>query len=121
MKVKRVEATLLQSGARALERVVHDLNLPKRIVQDKHAKSRANEIGRHEVKIDAEVVGDPNINVGMGLHLSGTGYWDQVYEMDTVSHSFGMAGHVVRIVARSRKASGSGESSYKGGNPDQAA
>src|SRR5258708_6412081 len=34
---------------------------------DQHAKTRANEAARHELRLQASVVGDPNCNAGMGL------------------------------------------------------
>lgn len=68
-----------------------------------YAKSRADEYARHEITVHAQVVGDPTINVAMGLQLSGTEFWDQVYQMDTVHHEFGMSGHRTSITARSPK------------------
>jgi hypothetical protein len=68
-----------------------------------YAKTKADEYARHEYTIHASVVGDPTINVAMGLQLSGTRFWDQVYEMDTVHHEFGMSGHRTSITARSPK------------------
>jgi hypothetical protein len=70
---------------------------------DQHAKSRANELARNELKLSASVVGDPSCNVSMGLQLTGTGYWDQMYEMDCVHHEIGMSGHRTNITARSGK------------------
>ena len=65
-----------------------------------HAKASANERARHELTLHASVVGDPSINVAMGLQLNGTGYWDQIYQMDTVHHEIGMSGHRTNITAR---------------------
>jgi hypothetical protein len=70
---------------------------------DQHAKSRANEIARQELKLTASVAGDPSCNVAMGLQLTGTRYWDQLYEMDCVHHEIGMSGHRTHITARSGK------------------
>lgn len=66
----------------------------------KHARSEANEKARHELTLSASVVGDPTINVAMGLQLTGTGFWDQTYQMDTVHHQIGMSGHRTNITAR---------------------
>lgn len=80
----------------------HIPNLKQDHVQQ-HAKSRANEVARHELRLSASIVGDPTINVAMALTLTGTGYWDQTYEMDTIHHEFGMSGHRTNITARSAK------------------
>ena len=81
----------------------HDHDIPG-LLQDhvqQYAKSRANELARHELTISATVAGDPSVNVAMGLQLNGTGYFDQAYQMDTVSHEFGMSGHRTNITAKS--------------------
>jgi len=85
--------------------IEHSYHIPN-LLQDhvkQYAQSRANEYARHEITLHATVVGDPSINVAMGLQLTGTGYWDQLYEMDTVHHEFGMSGHRTSITARSPK------------------
>lgn len=99
----------------------YDYHIPnlKQDHVDKYAKSRANEIGRHELRLEANVVGDPTINVAMGLQLNGTGYWDQNYEMDAISHEIGMSGHRTRIVARSRKTGSSFSSGTNTGTAPQ--
>ena len=51
----------------------------------------------------ATVVGDPNCAAGMGLTLTGTGEFDQTFDIDTVHHNFGMRGHLTHITARSAK------------------
>lgn len=81
----------------------YDLPNLKQDHVDQHAKSRANEITRNEIRLNASVVGDPSCNVSMGLVLTGTGYWDQQYEMDCVHHEIGMSGHRTNITARSGK------------------
>lgn len=83
----------------------HDHDIPG-LLQDhvkQYAKSRANELARHEFTINATVVGDPSVNVAMGLQLNGTGYFDQTYEMDSVHHEFGMSGHRTTLTAKSAK------------------
>lgn len=70
---------------------------------EKQAKSQAMEKARHELKVRATVVGDPAISAGMGLTLSGTEFFDQTFEMDTVHHDFGMRGHTTHITARSAR------------------
>jgi hypothetical protein len=69
----------------------------------KRAQSQANEKARHELTVDATVVGDPSVQAGMSLSLSGTHYFDQIYDIDTVHHEIGMSGHRTHIVARSAK------------------
>lgn len=100
-KVYKKESTVQGNGG-PLE---YNYNLPnlKQDHVDQHAKSRANEVARNELKLDASVVGDPNCNVAMGLQLTGTGIWDQLYEMDCVHHEIGMSGHRTTITARSGK------------------
>ncbi|WP_024516859.1 hypothetical protein [Bradyrhizobium sp. Tv2a-2] len=68
----------------------------------KRAKSEATEKARHEFIVSATVVGDPSVQAGMGLQLSGTDF-DQVYDIDEVHHDFGMSGHRTHITARSPK------------------
>lgn len=67
---------------------------------DKYAKSMAIERARHAITIAATVVGNPTVQAGMGLNLSGTEYYDGTYDMDTVNHTFGMSGHRTHITAR---------------------
>lgn len=81
----------------------YDLPNLKQDHVDQHAKSRANEVARNELKLSASVAGDPSCNVGMGLILTGTNYWDQTYEMDCVHHEVGMSGHRTTITARAGK------------------
>jgi hypothetical protein len=70
-----------------------------------HAKSKANEQARHAWQINASLAGDPSIDVAMGLQLTGTNYFDQIYEIDSIHHEFGMSGHTMEIDA---KTAGSG-------------
>ncbi|WP_407146230.1 hypothetical protein [Bradyrhizobium sp. ORS 86] len=69
----------------------------------KYAKSQATEKARHELQVRATVVGDPSVSAGMGLQLTGSTYFDQVFEIDTVHHEFGMSGYRTSITARSAK------------------
>ena len=68
-----------------------------------HAKHKAKEIAKHEIQLSARMIGDPTIDIAMGLQLSGTAY-AQTFEMDEISHSFGMRGHTMHISAKSAKA-----------------
>lgn len=68
----------------------------------RRAKSEATERARHEFLVTATVVGDPSVQAGMGLQLSGSDF-DQVFEIDHVAHEFGMSGHLTHIAARSPK------------------
>lgn len=70
---------------------------------DQHAKTRANEPAQRELKLTASIVGDPNCNAGMGLQLNGTGFFDQMYIMDTVHHEIGISGHRTNITAHAGK------------------
>lgn len=69
----------------------------------KHAKSKADEVARHEITVNVRCVGDPSINVAMGLSVSGTGFFDQSYTIDSIHHQFGMSGHTMSITARDGK------------------
>ena len=51
----------------------------------------------------ATVVGDPACSAGMGLSLTGTSEFDQIFDIDTVHHDFGMRGHTTHITARAAK------------------
>ena len=73
-----------------------------------HAKARAAEMGRHEFNVSATVVGDPNLNAGMGLAIVGTGLFDNVYEIDNIVHEFGMSGYTCQITAKSMGSGGGG-------------
>lgn len=68
----------------------------------RRAKSEATEKARHEITVNATVVGDPSVQAGMGLQLNGSDF-DQTFEIDTVHHDFGMSGHRTHITARSPK------------------
>jgi hypothetical protein len=70
---------------------------------EKHARSQAMEKARHELTVRATVVGDPTVAAGMGLSLTGTQYFDQTYDVDTVHHEFGMRGYTTHITARAAK------------------
>jgi hypothetical protein len=85
--------------------VPYNYHLPNLLLDHvtKYAKSLATEKARHELTVTATVVGDPTVSAGMGLQLSGTNYFDQTYDIDTVHHNFGMSGHRTHIVARSAK------------------
>lgn len=72
-----------------------------------HAKSKANEVARHEITVTAKCVGDPSISVESGLSVSGTGAFDQSYIIDKIHHTFGMGGHTMVITARSGNRSAS--------------
>jgi hypothetical protein len=85
--------------------VTYNYHIPS-LLQDhvtKRAQAQANEKALHELTVAATVVGDPTVQAGMGLQLSGTQFFDQVYDIDTVHHDFGMPGHLTHITARSAK------------------
>lgn len=100
-KVYSYKSSIPGNGT-ALEYNYHVPNLKQDHVT-KHAQSRATEAARHEIRVRATVPGDPTCNVSMGLQLTGTGIFDQQYEMDTVHHNFGMGGHTTHITAKSAK------------------
>ncbi len=67
------------------------------------ARRIAEARARHEITVSATVVGDPSISVGMELSLKGTTAFDQTFEMDVVSHDFGMRGHTTSLTARAAR------------------
>jgi hypothetical protein len=80
----------------------YNFNLPNLNQQQaqQYAQSRANNIARHGIRITAHTVGDPACMAGMMLLLSGTGFFDGSYEIDSVDHQFGMGGYTMTITAR---------------------
>lgn len=70
------------------------------------AKSKAQEIARHAFTLTAEVVGDPTIMAGMGVQLSGTGFFDNTYFADEVTHTFGIGGYTTSITGRTSGSEG---------------
>jgi phage protein D len=69
---------------------------------DDLAMNKANEHARHEIEVQATLVGDPSIDVGMGLQLIGTAF-AQTLEMDHISHSIGKHGYTMEITAKSSR------------------
>ena len=69
---------------------------------DDLALKKLAEHSRHELTIHVEMVGDPSIDIGMGLQLQGTAF-DQSYDMDRIDHTIGPSGHTMSIEARSAK------------------
>ncbi len=85
--------------------VNYNYHLPN-LMQDhvtSYARAQANHKVMHEMTVNTTVVGDPSVAAGMGLSVSGTDYFDQVYNIDHVHHSIGMQGHRTSIVARAPK------------------
>ena len=80
----------------------YNYNLPnlKQDHVEQYAQSRAQEHARHGITVHAHLVGDPSIDIGMGLQLNGTGYFDGPYTMDSITHEFGMHGHTMTIIAK---------------------
>ncbi len=69
---------------------------------DDLAMNKANEAARHEIELQLNLVGDPSIDVGMGLQLIGTAF-AQTYEMDHVCHDIGEYGYTMHITAKSAR------------------
>jgi phage protein D len=67
---------------------------------DDLAKNKAEEIARHAIEVHVTLVGDPTIDVGMGLQLNGTAF-AQTLEMDHISHSISEHGYTMAITAKS--------------------
>lgn len=77
---------------------------------NQHAKSKANDHGRHEIAVTVECVGDPSISIDQPLQLNGTSF-AQALTIDSIDDSFGMRGHTMRICAKSAKQGRSGSAS----------
>jgi phage protein D len=73
---------------------------------DDLAKNKADELARHEIEVQVTLVGDPTIDVGMGLQLNGTAF-AQTYEMDHISHTISEHGYIMMITAKSARDSAS--------------
>jgi hypothetical protein len=86
---------------------------------DDLAANKANEHARHEIEVQLTLVGDPSIDVGMGLQLVGTAF-AQTLEMDHISHQIGPGGYTMNVTAKSarqgRGSSGS-DTSGEGASP----
>lgn len=82
---------------------------------DQHAKSRAKEHARHAKELTATVIGDPTIDAGGSVTLSGTGAGDGSYQIDSVHHAFGMSGYTMTINAKSPGDEGGGGDGGGGG------
>jgi hypothetical protein len=96
----------------------YEYHLPN-LLQDhaqQYATSKANDIASNALKLTAKCVGDPTIDVAMGLVLSGTGIFDQLYQMDSIHHLFGMKGHTMTISARLPSSGGAGTGGAIGGS-----
>jgi hypothetical protein len=105
-KVNQGQASAGGSGG-PVEYNYHIPNLTPEQAQQ-YAKSKAAEHARHAYTLNAHCVGDPSIDVAMALALSGTGYFDGQYQIDSVHHHFGNSGHDMEISA---KTPGQGKSS----------
>ena len=101
-KKQMFQSTARVPGNGGLHRYNFNLPTHEQGHVDQHARARANEYARHELKVNATVVGDPAVSAGMGLQLSGTQF-DQSYEIDHVHHEFGMGGFRTSITARAAK------------------
>lgn len=65
-----------------------------------YAKARCDEAARHALTIRTELIGDPKIRPDMALVLNGTGAYDQSYQIDNISHRFGMSGYTMTVTAK---------------------
>lgn len=74
---------------------------------DQYAKSLNSMVVRQSLTVVTNVVGDPTIDIGQGLTLSGTGPFDQDYEIDRIMHTFGMVGYTMEITARAKSSQAS--------------
>jgi hypothetical protein len=84
---------------------------------NQHAMSKANDHARHEIHVQAELVGDPSITIDQPLQLNGTAF-SQMLSIDSITDSFGMRGHTMQISAKSAASGRSGSSSSAGGGSE---
>jgi hypothetical protein len=78
---------------------------------DDLAENKVAEHSRHEVEVHVHLVGDPSIDIGMGLQLVGTAF-AQTYEMDQICHNISEHGYTMEITAKpARPGRSSGEGS----------
>ena len=69
---------------------------------EKLAKTRVGMAVRHEMEIDAELVGDTSLVAGMSLKISGTqSAFDNSYDVDCATHEVNDDGYVMTVLARS--------------------
>lgn len=69
---------------------------------DQYAESKAKEHLSHQIRLEADCVGDVQCQAGMKLQLIGTSF-AQSLNIDAVEHAFGRGGHRMMIVARSAR------------------
>jgi hypothetical protein len=100
----------------ALNYVFHIPNLTQDHAQQ-HAQAKANEISRNALTLEAEVVGDTSIDIAMDLELSGTGFFDGIFQMDKIHHAFGIDGYTMNITAKTKNPPG-GEGGGDSGGSD---
>jgi phage protein D len=56
---------------------------------------------RHEMEVDAELVGDNSLLAGMSLQISGTqSAWDNTYAIDNMTHEVNGDGYTMSVLAR---------------------
>jgi hypothetical protein len=101
-KDKKTYSATATAGGSVGEKLQYNYDLAglKKEHVQQYALTRAQEHARHGITVHADLVGDPNIDINMGLQLSGTGWADGPYTMDNIAHEFGMHGHRMRITAR---------------------
>ena len=66
---------------------------------DQYAKAKHSDIMLHQFTVTAEMVGDPTIDIGQQLSLSGTPA-DNTYTIDSIHHQIGDHGYTMTIEAR---------------------
>jgi hypothetical protein len=69
---------------------------------DDLAMNKANEAARHEIELQLNLVGDPSIDIGMGLQLIGTAF-AQTFEMHHICHTISEFGYTMQITAKSAR------------------
>lgn len=101
-KKKVIEAEKKISGKGG--KVAYEYHIPglEQDIADQYAKAKAAEHVAHEIQLQADCIGDPDCAPGMKLQLIGTAF-AQSLDIDSVSHAFGMRGHLMTISAKSAK------------------
>jgi hypothetical protein len=101
---KKVETSnYIVPGAQPPRITLQDIGNLKNEQTTALAFNLAHSYANHEFEIRAVVVGDPSIDVSQNVVLSGTGFFDQPYAIDTITHEFGINGYTTTINSKNAK------------------
>lgn len=101
-KRKVISSTAKVGGSGPKRKITYQVPTIDEEQAESHAKSEVAERSRQQISVSVTVVGDPSVHAGMKLQINGTDF-DQTLDIDTVSHTFGMGGHVTHISSKAAK------------------